>query len=177
MFKQKIAAGCIFLLCLETTATAAMYKIENPASTIKNPADKMSNPATNTSNPASNIYNPGSRMDNPSPMSPPTQPVPVQVPKATEVSPEKVPAQQTKDRPGPSAAIPPKKYHFRSVNAYLEAAKRSFARDDYAEFLSITEDALRRINAGTLKASPKSRQQLIKYRKFGHDLLGNGVNE
>lgn len=50
-------------------------------------------------------------------------------------------------------------------------AKKAFAQDDYLDFLSITEDALRRINAGTLKASKKAKQKLDKYKVFGYGLL------
>jgi hypothetical protein len=39
------------------------------------------------------------------------------------------------------------------------------------EFLSITEDALRRISAGTLKASKKTERKLVRYKVFGYGLL------
>jgi hypothetical protein len=37
--------------------------------------------------------------------------------------------------------------------------------------ISITEDALRRISAGTLKASKKTKQKLAKYKVLGYGLL------
>jgi hypothetical protein len=174
MFIQRIAAALLGMVCLSAPVTAAMYKIENPASTINNPADKITNPAVRTNNPASNIYNPGEAMGNPSPLSPPTKPVPA--PKVVEAAPETKLDKQIKSQPEPKvAAVPLKNYHFRTVDAYLTAAKKAFIQDDYLGFVSITEDALRRIAAGTLKASPKSKQQLLKYRDFGHGLLGNGA--
>jgi hypothetical protein len=39
------------------------------------------------------------------------------------------------------------------------------------ELISITEDALRRINAGTLKASKKTERKLAKYKVLGYGLL------
>jgi hypothetical protein len=39
------------------------------------------------------------------------------------------------------------------------------------EFIAIAEDAVRRINAGTLNASGKNRQQLLRYKVFGYKLL------
>ncbi|NVN90055.1 MAG: hypothetical protein HXX11_05565 [Desulfuromonadales bacterium] len=135
------------------------------------------------SNPASNIYNPASRMDNPDPLSPPTQPVPQQ--KTTEVEPVAQPippvppAQEIKEQPQPLAKprIPQKRYSFKTVQEYLNAAKKSFAREDYGEFLFITEDALRRINAGTLKASRKTKQKLVTYKKIGSGLLNQKTTQ
>jgi len=173
MFLQRIAATLLGMVCLSAPVTAAMYKIENPASTISNPADKITNPAVRTNNPASNIYNPGAAMGNPSPLSPPTKPVPV--PKVVEAPQETRLDKQIKGQPESKVAVPVKSYHFRTVDAYLTAAKKAFIQDDYVGFVSVTEDALRRIAAGTLKASSKSKQQLLKYRAFGHGLLGNGA--
>jgi hypothetical protein len=36
----------------------------------------------------------------------------------------------------------------------------------------ITEEALKRISAGTLKASKKEKQPLVKYKNAGYGLLG-----
>jgi hypothetical protein len=162
---RRLIAGIAVVLYLNATAAAAMYTIKNPAEKINNPADKMYNPATHVNNPASNIYNPAARMDDPNPLSPPTQPVPQ--PAATEV----LPAKEIKDQPQPKPAIPRKKYHFTTVRAYIDAAKKAFIQDDYRKFLSITEDALRRIHAGTLKASKKARQKLVNYKVLGYGLL------
>jgi hypothetical protein len=153
-------------------ATAAMYAIENPADKISNPANRISNPAAQTNNPASNIYNPGDRMGNRSPLSPPTPPAPK--PAAQSAAPA-VGASRS-DQPAEARrvakpAIPEKKYYFQTVGAYLAAAKKSFAKDDYPEFLAVTEDALRRINAGTLKASAGTRHKLQNFKTFGYGLL------
>ena len=168
---RRSAAGIAIALCLHAPATAAMYTINNPADKISNPADKMYNPATQVNNPASHVYNPATRMDNPNPLSPPTQPVPQ--PTATEVTPTTKPAQQIKEHPQaePEPTIPQKSYHFKTVREYINAAKKAFAQDDYREFLAITEDALRRIRAGTLKASKVTRQKLTRYKSFGYGLL------
>jgi len=132
-----------------------MYSIENPADKISNPANKIYNPATD-------IKNPASRMDNPNPLSPPTH-----------TDPATKPADQIKKKvlTRPRLAIPHKSYHFKSVRAYINAAKKAFSQDDYLKFLSVTEDALRRINAGKLSASDKAIQQLEKYKLFGYGLL------
>jgi hypothetical protein len=171
----RIAAGMVVVLCLNAPApaTAAMYVIENPAEKIHNPADKMYDPATQTNNPASNIYHPVSRMDNPKALSPP-KPAAVTLPRATEAA--ALPAKQSKDQRQPRPAVPQKRYHFNSVDSYLISAKKSFSKDDYVEFISLTEDALRRISAGTLKSSGKSRQRLINYKTFGYGLLVNPVD-
>jgi hypothetical protein len=164
MAVRRVATGIgALILALYTPALSAMYTIENPVDKINNPADKMYNPATDIKNPASNIYNPASRMANPNPISPPTQPVP-----PTVVSTDQLNRQvQTK----PAHAIPHKSYHFKTVKAYIDAAKRAFSQDDYLKFLSVTEDALRRIHAGTLKASEKAKLKLEKYKAFGFGLL------
>jgi hypothetical protein len=46
------------------------------------------------------------------------------------------------------------------------------------EFLSITEDALRRIGSGNLNASKKAERKLTRYKVFGYGLLEkNGDQE
>ena len=171
MSLRRLAAGILIVLCLHVPATAAVYTINNPADKISNPADKMYNPATQGNNPASNIYNPATRMDKPNPLSPPTQPVPQ--PTVTEATTIVKPAKQTKKTPQaqPRPTIPQKSYYFKTAGEYINAAKKAFTQDDYVEFLSITEDALRRISAGTLKASKETRQKLTKYKVFGYGLL------
>jgi len=148
MTMRRLAAGIAAIFCLNATARGAMYKIDNPAS---------------------NIYNPATRMNNPNPVSPPTQPVPQ--PTATKVTTATEPAKQIKEQPQPRSAIPQKSYYFKTAGAYINAAKKAFARDDYIEFISITEDALRRISAGKLKASMKTKQKLVRYKAFGYGLL------
>lgn len=148
MHRGRLSAGIALVLCLQAPATAEMYKIENPAS---------------------NIYNPATRMDNPKPLSPPTQPLPL--PKAPEVTTTTLPVQQIKEQPQPKPAIPRKNYKFKTAEAYIDAANKAFIHEDYISFLSFTEDALRRINAGTLKASRKSKQKLDKYKAVGYGLL------
>jgi hypothetical protein len=176
---RKLIAAIVAVHCLSTAVSAAMFVIDNPADTIRNPADKMSNPATEVKDPASNIYNPSSRVNNPNPLSPPTKAV--SEPK-TEASTAPAPAKQPTAAPAQSKpaisnlAIPQKQYHFKTSGAYLAAAKKSFVKEDYRELLSITEDALRRINAGTLKASEKSRQTLARYKAFGSRQLGKQID-
>lgn len=149
---KRIAAVAAIVLCLHLPAVAEMYKIDNPAS---------------------NIYNPATRMNNPNPLSPPTQPVPP--PTAPEVTKATEPAKQVKKQPEPHAqsnpAIPQKRYKFKTANEYIHAAKKAFIHDDFREFLAITEVALRRINAGTLKATKETKQKLIKYKVIGYRLL------
>jgi hypothetical protein len=122
-------------------------------------------------NPASNIYNPAAHMDHPSPLSPPTQPL--TPPTAAKEIPASIPAEQIKERPQSQLklTIPHKSYYLKTAGAYVAAAKKAFNRDDHTEFLSITEDALRRINAGTLRASNKTKQTLVRYRTFGYGLI------
>ena len=151
-------------------APAAIYVITNPADKINNPADKMYNPATQINNPAAVIDNPAGRMDNPTPLTPVPQAVPqISSPGAAVATP---PAKQAAERP-PKPAVPHRHYPFKTVKEYIAAAKKAFAQDDYLEFLAITEDALRHIGAGTLKASKKSRQKLLKYQTFGYGLLAD----
>jgi hypothetical protein len=168
---RRLAVGIAIVLCLQAPATAAMYTINNPADKINNPADKMYNPATQVNNPASNVYNPATRMDSPNPLSQPTRPVPQ--PTAAEVTTTSKPAKQIKKHPQaqPKPTIPQKSYYYKTVREYINGAKKAFTQDDYMEFLSITEDALRRISAGTLKASKKTKQKLAKYKVFGYGLL------
>lgn len=150
MLLRKLATGAAILFCLHAPAMAEMFKIDNPAS---------------------NIYNPATKMDNPNPLSPPTQPVPPQtvkeVPKATE------PAKQYKEQPHAQSkpTIPQKRYKFKTVGEYLYAAKKAFNSDNYREIVSITEDALRRINSGTLKATKAAKQKLTKYKDVGYRML------
>jgi hypothetical protein len=152
------------VICLYRPALSAVYTIDNPADKIKNPAEKIYNPASDIKNPASNIYNPASRMEDPNPLSTPNQTV--SDPTVTKA----VPASEQpmlKSKRG----IPIKYYDFKTVTLYIVAIKKAFNKDDYIEFLSLTEDALRRIGEGTLKASTKTKLKLKKYRKFGYGLL------
>ncbi|MBL0225786.1 MAG: hypothetical protein IPQ16_09495 [Geobacteraceae bacterium] len=168
MSLKRSAVGAVFALCLGVPAAAEMYTIKNPAEKINNPADKIYNPATQVKNPAANIYNPATRMNSPDPLSPPTQPV---IQQAAPETPSARPETLSNKKPQPKPAVPHKKYDFKTVSAYINAAKRAFSRDDYREFIAITEDALRRIDAGTLKASRKSKQRLSGYKIFGYGLL------
>jgi hypothetical protein len=162
--------------CLHAPATAEMYTIDNPAEKIHNPADKMYNPATQENNPSSNIYNPSTRMNKKNPLSPPTQSV--LQPTAKEIQTVKEPALQTNKQQKPQVVptIANKSYHFKSVKEYINSAKKTFTQKDYKECISVTEDALRRISAGTLKASKKSKRQLVKYKNSGYELLMNKVD-
>lgn len=165
MIRIKLAASiATILICLHKPAISAVSKIDNPADRIKNPAEKIYNPASDIKNPASNIYNPAGRMNDPNPLSTPTQAVPD--PTATK-------AVKTTDHPmlKSKPKIPQKNYDFKSVTLYIVAIKKAFNKDDYIEFISLTEDALKRISEGTLKASRKTKQKLKKYRKFGYGLL------
>ena len=176
MMRRRLAAGVVALLAtLHTPAMSANYKIDNSGKTIHNPAATMYNPATNIKNPASNVYDPASKLDNPNPLSPVTQPVPrpeFHPPAATGRT-VTVPAEQRKERtlPQDRRTIAPKSYYYKTVGMYLNASKKAFARDDYREIISLTEDALSRINAGSLRASKKTKQKLVAYRKFGYGLL------
>ncbi|MDD2735927.1 MAG: hypothetical protein PHF56_18490 [Desulfuromonadaceae bacterium] len=167
-----IIGSIVVVFGLLLPVMSANYVIDNPADKIKNPAGTMNNPATHINNPASNIHNPAGRMDNPNPLSPVTPAIPK--PLVTNKMPAAPSAEQIGHRPLSQAivAVPIKTYHFKTVGAYVSAAKKAFGRDDYSAFVSIADDALRRIRAGTLKASNKSRQKLLKYKKFGQSLLG-----
>ena len=168
ILKSLFTGTAAIVICLHTPALSANYAIDNPAARIYNPA-------TDIKNPAANIYNPATNLDNPSPISPPTKPIPQ--PAVTKPAAEAVPVKQVKapPKPLPKLAVPIKKYPFRTAGAYLAAAKNAFNRDDFVEFVSITEDALRRINAGTLRASKKTKQKLNRYKTFGYGLLGNDL--
>lgn len=169
MSLRRFIAGIAGVLYLNAPATAAMYSIQNPAEKINNPADKMYNPATQVNNPAANIYNPAGRMNNPEPLSPPTQAVPQ--PAVSEAAAPARPATKTKELPRSKPAVSQKNYNFKTSRAYVIAAKKAFIQDDYREFIAITEDALRRISSGTLKASKKTKKQLANYKIFGYGLL------
>jgi hypothetical protein len=152
------------VICLHSSAFAAMYSIDNPADKIKTPAEKMYNPAIDIKNPASNIYNPAVRMVDPNPLSPPTQTVPEPIVVKTAPIPEQPVVK-------PTPRIPIKNYDFKTVNQYINAIKKAFTKDDYVEFLSLTEDALRRIKKGTLNAPQKIKLKLKKFSDFGYVLL------
>jgi hypothetical protein len=150
MHLRILAAGIAIVLCLQAPAAAEMYKIDNPAS---------------------NIYNPATRMDKQNPLSPPSPPVPPPtVPAVTTTTKSE---QQIKEQPQTKPVIPKKSYKFKTVEAYIDAANKAFIHEDYISFLSFTEDALRRINAGTLIASKKLKQKLDKYKAVGYGLLEN----
>lgn len=145
---KDVVTVCAAVLCLIVPASAEMYKIENPAA---------------------NIYNPAARMNNPDPLSPPTQAVTQPVSSEPEIVPR--PEKLTRAQPQLKPDIPLKSYNFKSVKTYVQFAKKAFVRDDYLEFISIAEDALRRIGSGTLKSSKKTQQRLEKFRHFGYALL------
>jgi hypothetical protein len=172
MMHLRISASVIaFVLGMHVPAMAAMYNIMNPADKISNPADKIFNPATIINNPAINIYNPAGRMDNPNPLSPPTQPI--QQPKEPETNASTKLEEQIKKpaQAKPKPYVPVKIYNFKTAKGYVNAAKKAFIRDEFVEFLSIVEDAFRRIDDGTLKASKKTTQKLNKYKIFGYGLI------
>jgi hypothetical protein len=170
MLLTRFIAGLAVMICLNAPAAADMYSIKNPAEKISNPADRIYNPASKVDNPAANIYNPATRMNDPEPLSPPTQLLPAAraaLPDAAAARPEKKGREESLPRP----SVPQKEYNLKTARAYISAAKKAFVRDDYTEFIAIAEDAVRRINAGSLKASRKNRQQLIRYKVFGYGLL------
>ena len=162
------AAGIAALLWMSAPVTAAMNPIQNPAGQIHNPEDSMDNPAAHINNPASNIYNSSTRMDNPNPLS---APVPQSAVTTVVPAPNPVLQSPPHPQPPPKPVISRKSYYFKTVGTYITAAKKAFSRDDYREFLAVTEDALRRINAGTLKASKSTKHKLIKFKNFGYGLL------
>ena len=147
---------------LATVTAALLFSLQTPAISANFKID----------NPASNIYNPAAHMDNASPISPPTQPI-LPPPVITKSITAPLPAEQIKKQSlsKPERTIPVKNYTFKTVGEYLNAAKKAFIKDNYLEFLSITEDALRRIRSGTLRASDKAKQRLGKYKEFGYGLL------
>jgi hypothetical protein len=152
MLLRIFATGIAVVLCLNAPATAEMFKIDNPASNIDNPA---------------------SRMNNPNPLSPPTQPVlqPTVNQETTTKYAEPNPAKQIKDQSKPKPTIHKKRHYSKTVRAYINAAKKAFEIDDYKKVISITEEALRRISAGTLKASKKEKLKLVNYKTLGYALL------
>jgi hypothetical protein len=153
--------GTSLLVCMFSSAIAADYTIHNPADKIRNPAERMYNPAADIKNPAAVITNPAAQMTtNPNPLPSVVPPV---------VVPAEQGQQEVKKRVVP--VVPKKYYTFKKVREYLDAAKKAFVKDDYQEFTAITEDALRRIDAGSLKASAKTRKKLDKYKVFGYSLL------
>jgi hypothetical protein len=165
MIHIKLAASITaILICLHKPAISEVYTIDNPADRIKNPAEKIYNPASDIKNPASNIYNPAGRMGDPNPLSTPNQSVPdPSVTKAVSA----IEKSMLKSKP----SIPQNNYGFNTVTQYIVAIKEAFNKDDYISFLSLTEDALKRITEGSLKASSKTKLKLKKYRKFGYNLL------
>jgi hypothetical protein len=154
MILRRLATGIAVLLCLNASAMAEMYKIDNPASNIDNPA---------------------TRMNNPNPLSPPTQPAPQPIVKkeTTTTKPvEPKPSKQIKEQPQSKPTIHKIKYYSKRARIYIVAAKIAFDKDDYKKVVAITEDALRRISAGKLKASKKEKQMLVKYKNVGYAMLG-----
>ena len=153
MTLRRLATGIAAILCLYAPARAAMYKIDNPAS---------------------NIYNPAARMNNPNPLSPPTKPAPQPIVKeeTTTTKPvEPKPVKQIKEQPQSNPTIHKKKYYSKTARVYIIAAKIAFDKDDYNKVVAITEDALRRISAGKLKASKKEKLKLVNYKTVGYALL------
>jgi hypothetical protein len=142
--------GLVVILGLHQSASAEIFKIENPAS---------------------NIYNPATRMNSPNPLSPPTPPV--AQPKVPSETVETTPTDQYKDTKLPEQKIttPDKSYRLKTARAYIKAANRAFKKNNYSEFHSITMDALRRIKDGTLKASSKSKETLLRFKDAGNKLL------
>ena len=157
---RRVAAGIVVALCLNAPASAEMFKIDNPAS---------------------NIYNPADRMNDPNPLSPPTQPTPPPTaPKETPTQPAATPPpppERVNEQPVPyqKRAVPHKSYYsFKTAKAYLAAADKAYNKGDYRRFLSISEEALNRIHAGTLAASKKAKQKLVRNRAIGRRLLEKG---
>lgn len=155
---RRAAAGIVVVFCLNAPARAEMFKIENPAS---------------------NIYNPADRMNNPNPLSPPTQPAPqpaaAKEPAATTPSAPPPPEQAQEQRVQQQRrAVPQKNYSFKTAHAYLAAANKAYNRGDYRRFLAISEEALNRIRAGSLAASKKTKQKLVRNRAIGRGLLEKG---
>jgi hypothetical protein len=149
---RRVGAGIVVALCLNASAMAEMFKIENPAS---------------------NIYNPADRMGDPNPLTPPTQPVPQPAaPKETTTT-MPPPPEQVREQPAPhqELAVPHKSSSFITAKAYLAAADKAFNKGDYRKFLSMSEEALGRIRAGTLTATKKAKQKLLRNRALGRELL------
>ena len=150
---RRLATGIVVVLCLNAPTMAEMFKIDNPASIIENPA---------------------ARMNNPNPLAPLAKPV--SEPTGTEATTLTNHPKQIQDQTQPKTTIPHKSYHFKTVRAYINSANKAFNQDNYLEFTTITEDALRRINAGTLKASKKTKQKLEQYRALGYGHLKQNDN-
>jgi len=53
----------------------------------------------------------------------------------------------------------------------MNAAKKAWDRKDARQVIVLTEDALRRIETGSLKTSRKIRQKLLEYRSIGYEGL------
>jgi hypothetical protein len=127
-------------------------------------------------NPASNIYNSADRMSGPNPLSPPTQPVPQPTaPKeATTTTPP--PPEQVREQRAPhqERAVPHKSTFFTTANAYLAVADKAYNKGDYSRFLTMSEEALSRIRTGTLTATKKAKQKLLRNRALGRKLLEKG---
>ena len=155
-----LATVIAIMTTIATSLMAADYTIRNPADKIDNPAGRMSNPAETIHNPAANITNPSDQLANPDPVRPLRQ---------TEAKPKEAAAPAT---PTPAPPVVPARYYtYKRVREYLDAAKRAFGKDDYLEFTALTEDALRRINSGGLKASKKTVRKLEKFKAFGYAML------
>jgi hypothetical protein len=78
---------------------------------------------------------------------------------------------QIKEQPQSKPTIHKKKYYSKTARVYIIAAKIAFDKDDYNKVVAITEDALRRISAGKLKASKKEKLKLVNYKTVGYALL------
>jgi hypothetical protein len=148
---RRVGAGIVVALCLNTSAMAEMFKIENPAS---------------------NIYNPAERMNDPNPLSPPNQPVP-QPTAPIDTTP---PQEQVKEQrvPHQERAVPHNSSSFTTAKAYLTAANTAYNKGDYRRFLTMSEEALSRIRTGTLTATKKAKQKLLRNRDLGRKLLEKG---
>lgn len=157
--RRMLIAAMLLCIC-SSTVKAANSRITNPADKISNPADTMYNPAADMKNPANSIKNPAERMASPDPLYPPAPP-------AAQRTEQVHPQSEKESKP----VVQKKYYTFKKVKEYIAAAKKAFVGDDYQEFIAITEDALRRIDAGSLKASALTRRKLLKYQKFGYSLL------
>ncbi len=156
-----LSAFISILVFICGNAIAAEYNDINPADKIKNPSGRIYNPSSDIKNPADKISNPAEKITtNPNPVTPAAQPVVMQAEPANPQAVKKA-----------TAVVQKKYYTFTKVNEYIVAAKKAFVRDDIIEFIAITEDALRRITAGSLKAAAKTKIKLNKYRAFGYSLL------
>jgi hypothetical protein len=149
---RRVGAGIVVALCLNASAMAKMFKIENPAS---------------------NIYNPADRMNDPNPLSPPNQPVPQPTAPKEETTTTPLQPEQFREQRAPhqERAVPHKRSSFTTAKDYLAAADKAYNKGDYRGFLSMSEEALNRIRAGTLTASKKVKQKLARNRALGRKLL------